>query len=104
MEDSIVRFADVPTEVVTYVIFDFINRNIFCHPMMCIYMKIESMDLFNCLCINDYICWSRHNTILYSMLSFFTIVESKLLKQAGLEKAQQGSTSIVQNKVQPMIP
>ena len=30
------RFADVPIEVVTYVISDFINRNIFSCPMMCI--------------------------------------------------------------------
>ena len=33
------------------------------------------------------------------MLSLFTVVESKLLKQAGLEKAQRGSTSTIQNKV-----
>ena len=39
------------------------------------------------------------NTILYSMLALFTIVESKLLKQVGLEKAKQGSTSTIQNKV-----
>ena len=30
------RFADVPTEVVTCVIFDLINRNIFSCPIMCI--------------------------------------------------------------------
>ena len=29
-------FADVPIEVVPYVIFDLINRNIFSCPMMCI--------------------------------------------------------------------
>ena len=33
------------------------------------------------------------------MLSLFTVVESELLMQAGLEKAQRGSTATVQNKV-----
>ena len=51
------------------------------------------MDAFNCLGIIYYICQSRPNTILYSMISLFTIVESKLLNQEGLEKDQQGSTS-----------
>ena len=64
------RFANVLTEVVTYVICDFINRNIFSYPK-----NIESMD------------------------SLFTVVESELLKQAGLEKAQRGSSSTIQNKV-----
>ena len=62
-------------------------------------MNIESMDVFNCLNIIDYICYSIYNTILYSILVLFTVVESELLKQAGLEKAQRGSTSTVQNKV-----
>ena len=62
-------------------------------------MNIESMDVFNCLCIIDYICYSRHNTISYSVLALFTVVESKFLKRAGLEKAQWGSTTTVQNKV-----
>ena len=38
------------------------------------------------------------------MLSLFTVVESELLKQDGLEKSQRGSTSTVQNTIQPMIP
>ena len=62
-------------------------------------MNIESMDLFNFLCIIYYIFYRIPNTISHSMLSFFTVVESKLLKQAGLEKAQQGSTTTVSNKV-----
>ena len=62
-------------------------------------MNIESMDVFNLLCVIDYICYSRPNTILYSMLSLFTVVEIKLLMQEGLEKAQQGSATTVQNKV-----
>ena len=33
------------------------------------------------------------------MLVFFTVVESELLKQAGLEKSQWGSTSTVRNNV-----
>ena len=36
---------------------------------------------------------------LYSMLVLFAVVESILLTQAGLEKAQRGSTSTVQSKV-----
>ena len=67
-------------------------------------MNIESMDVFNFLYTIDYICYSRSNTILYSMLVLFTVVESELLKQVGLEKSHRGSTSTVQNKVQPMIP
>ena len=62
-------------------------------------VNIESMDMFNCLYIVDYICYSRSNTILYSMLVLFAVVESKLLTQTGLEKAQRGSNSTVQNKV-----
>ena len=58
------RFADVPTEVVTCVIFDLINRNIFSCPIMCVWINIESMDMFNCLYIVDYICYSRSNTII----------------------------------------
>ena len=34
--NQFLQFADVPTEVVTCVISDFINRNIFSYPMMCI--------------------------------------------------------------------
>ena len=67
-------------------------------------MKIESVDMFNCLCIDEYIFQSRSNNILYSMLVLFTIVQSLLLKQVGLEKAQRGSTSTVWNKVRTMIP
>ena len=62
-------------------------------------MNIESMDAFNCLCIIDYICHNRPNIILYSMLALFDVVESELLTQAGLEKAQRGSTTTVRNKV-----
>ena len=51
-------------------------------------MNIESMDVFNFLCINDYICYSRPNIILYIMLALFIVVESEFLKQVGLEKAQ----------------
>ena len=62
-------------------------------------VNIESMDMFNFLYIVDYICYSRSNTILYSILVLSTVVESELLTQVGLEKAQRGSTTIVQNKV-----
>ena len=58
-------------------------------------MNIESMDVFNFLCIIYYICYSRSNTILYSMCVLFAVVERKLLAQAGLEKAQRGSTPTV---------
>ena len=61
-------------------------------------MNIESMDMFNCLYIVDYICYSKSNTIFYSMLVLFAFVERKLLAQAGLEKNQRGSTSTIQNK------
>ena len=92
-------FVDMLTEVVTCVISDLIHRNIFSYPIMCIEMNIESMDVFNCLYIVDYICYIRYNTILYSMLVLFDVVERKLLAQEGLEKAQRGSTSTVRNKV-----
>ena len=62
-------------------------------------MNIESMDAFNFLCIIDYIFYSRPDTILYSMLALFTAIESKLIMQAGLEKAQWGSSSTIRNKV-----
>ena len=42
-------FVDVLTKVVTCVISDLINRNIFSYPIMCIWMNIESMDMFNFL-------------------------------------------------------
>ena len=51
-------------------------------------INIESMDMFNLLYIVDYICLSRSNTILYSMLVLFVVVESKLVAQVGLKKAQ----------------
>ena len=57
------------------------------------------MDVFNCLYIIDYICQIKSNTILYSMLVLFAVVESKLLTQVGLEKSQRGSTSTIWNKV-----
>ena len=79
------RFADVPTEVFTCVISDLINRNIFPCPILCIWMNTESMDMFKFLDIVDYICYSRYNTILYSMLVLFVVVERKWLVQAGLE-------------------
>ena len=62
------RFVDVPTEVATYVISDLLNRNIFSCPMICIQMNIESMDVFNCLCIIDYIC--RVGLTLYYIACF----------------------------------
>ena len=61
-------------------------------------MNIESMDMFNFLYIVDYICYIRYNTILYSMLFLFAVVERKLPAQEGLEKVQ-GSTSTVLNEV-----
>ena len=39
-------------------------------------MNIESMDMFNCLYIDEYICQSRSKTILYSILVLFAVVES----------------------------
>ena len=62
------------------------------------------MDVFNCLYIIDYICYSSPNTILYRILILFVVVERKLPTQAGLEKSQRGSTSTIRNKVRPMIP
>ena len=50
-------FIDVPTEVVTLVISDFINRNIFSYPIdVHLNMNIVSIDVFNCLYIIEYIC------------------------------------------------
>ena len=51
------QFIDVLTEVVTLVISDFINRNIFSCPInLYLNMNIVSMDVFNCLYIAEYIC------------------------------------------------
>ena len=47
------------------------------------------MDAFDFLCIIDYICQSMPNTILYCMLALFTVVESKLLKQADQKKLKR---------------
>ena len=59
------QFADVPTEVVTIVISDFINKNIFSCPInVHLNMNIVSIDIFNCLYIIEYICHSSSNTLL----------------------------------------
>ena len=39
---------------------------------MCVWMNILSMDDFKCLYIVDYICQSRYNTNIYSILVLFT--------------------------------
>ena len=58
-------FVDVLTKVVTIVMSDFINRNIFSYPIKVhLNMNIVSMDVFNCLYIVEYICQSRSNTLL----------------------------------------
>ena len=50
------RFEEVSTEVVTIVISDFINRNIFSYPInVNLNMNIVSMDVFNFLFIVEYI-------------------------------------------------
>ena len=67
-------------------------------------MNIEPMDMFNLLYIVDYICYSRSNTILYSMLFLSAVVERKFLAQAGLEKSQWGSTSTIQINVSFELP
>ena len=41
---------------------------------MCILnMNIESMDVFNCLYMVDYICYNISNTFIYIMLSLFDV-------------------------------
>ena len=51
------RFVDVLTKFVTIVISYFINRNIFSSAnYVQLNMNIESMDVFNFLCIIEYIC------------------------------------------------
>ena len=47
------------------------------------------------------IIYARVGLTLYyiACLPFFTVAESKFPKQARLEKAQQGSTTTVQNKI-----
>ena len=51
------RFVDMPTEVVNFVISDVINRNIFSCPInVHLNMNIVDMDVFNCLYIVEYIC------------------------------------------------
>ena len=55
-----------------------------------------------CLIANAlFIIYARVGLTLYYIACFpcFTIVDSKLPKQAGLEKAQRGSTTTVWNKV-----
>ena len=48
---------DVPTEVVTILMSDFINRNIFSYPIYVhLNMNIETMDVFNFLYIIEYLC------------------------------------------------
>ena len=48
-----------------YCISDFINTNIFSCPIYVhLNMNIESMDVFNCLYIIEYVCYSRWNTLL----------------------------------------
>ena len=50
------RFVDVPIEVVTLIISDFINRNIFSCPInVHLNMNMVSMDVFNFLYIVEYI-------------------------------------------------
>ena len=56
------------------------------------------------MCLITYtllIIYARVGLTLYyiARLPFFTVVESKLPKQVGLEKAQQGSTTTIRNKV-----
>ena len=41
-------------------------------------MNIESIDLFDCLYMIDYIFYSSANTFIYIVLSLFAIVERKL--------------------------
>ena len=49
-------------------------------------VNIESMDMFSCLYIVDYIFYSISNTILYSMLVLFAVVEMKFLRKWDWKK------------------
>ena len=69
----------MPTKVCHYCISDLLIEISFPVQFMCILnMNIESMDVFNCLYMIDYICYSIANTFIYIMLALFVVVESKL--------------------------
>ena len=66
-------------------------------------MDIESMDVFKCLYMIDYICYSGDNTFIYICLVCLLLLRENCNCNC-IRKAQQGSTSIVLNKVRFYIP
>ena len=69
-------FEEVLTEVVTIVsMFLLIEISIYVQ-YMCINMNIVSMDVLIFLYMIVYIFYSRPNTLIYSMIVLFIVVES----------------------------
>ena len=79
MEDSVSPVRRSDDRVCHYCISDLLIEISFPLQFMCILnMNIESMDVFNCLYMVDYICYNSSNTFIYIMLALFFVVERKL--------------------------
>ena len=79
MEELVSLIHKSVDRVCHYCISDLLIEISFLVQFMCILnMNIESIDVFNCLYMVDYICWSSSNTFIYIMLSLLVVVESKL--------------------------
>ena len=79
VEDSVSSVRRSVDRVCHYSISDLLIEIYFPVQFMCILnINIESMDVFNCLYMVDYVCENSSNTFIYIMLSLFIFVEIKL--------------------------
>ena len=77
VEDSVSPICKIADRVCHYCISILLIEISFPAQCMCILnMNIESMDVFNCLYMIDYIC-CRANTFIYFVLALFVVVERK---------------------------